>query len=132
MLTLYVRMTVLLTLFQALIFVSFINNQAYRWISGLCFGNLLLTLNVFLSVFLFMRSGALSKKTTLHRLALLLAISFKGVNLLFLAYLGIERLNFGAYPIVLGAMSGLAIHVAGFFLFSKFFLENAKRALTES
>ena len=132
MLALYVRLTILLSLFQALLFVFFINSADYRWISGLCFGSVILTLNVFLSVCLFTRTNFLSKEGILHRLALLLAISIKGVNLLFLAYLGIERLNFGAYPIVLGAMSGLVIHVAVFFLFSNTFSENAKRALTES
>ena len=132
MLALYVRLIVVPSVIQALLFVSFLNNADYQWISGLCFGSLLLTLNAFLSVFLFTQTNLLSKKGILHRLALLLAISIKGVNLLFLAYLGIERLNLGAYPIVLGAMCALVIHVVVFFLFSKLFSENAKRTLTES
>lgn len=128
----YFRWIGLLTILNIAGLFFFIESKSFRWVSGLCFGSAILTLNVFLSVFIFSKVKRPSNQRILHRLALLLAISIKGVNLLFLAYLGIELLDLGAYPIVLGAMCNLVIHVAVFFLFSDSILENKKRTPTES
>ncbi len=87
--------------------------QGIHSFSAVCFGSLILNLNILLSAFLFYRTSnhRTFKNSLSHRLALLLAISIKGINLLFLTYLGIVFLRFGGYSILLGAFGALVVHV---------------------
>ena len=119
-----IRHTALLLLIHAIFFVSFLNIPSLRHLSGFFFGSFILLLNVLLSVFLFTRVHFLNARgTLLHRLALLLAIFIKGVNLLFLTYLGVKALGLGVFPIVSGAMLAL-VGSCAFFVFKSVLQED--------
>lgn len=98
--------------------------QFIRWdtnlkavILSLVFGSVLVSINFFIVLLLLIlfvyqleRSDEpFFKKSLFHRLTLLLAISLKGVNLYFLAYLGIKLLGFCAIWVACGVVSSLMI-----------------------
>ena len=116
------------------VFFTFFNNLALSWLSAIAYGNLIFTFNIFLFVVLFSAvsfKALQPKKTFLHRLSLLLAISIKGFNLLVLAYLGMSVLNLGSIPILIGAMIGLTAHVIFFLLYFFFSSDAAGKIVCE-
>ncbi len=105
------------------IFAVFLNHSELHCLSGGAFGALILVLNIALFVVLLSAIDSLSNvphKTLIHRLSLLLVIFIKGFNLLFLSYVGIHILHLGAFAVVIGAMLGLAGHIAYYGVITKY------------
>lgn len=119
----YTRQVFLLLVCHIFVFGFLYGFTENRLFAGLVYGSFVLTLNFFLSAFIF--AGGFSnsresltdfssppvRKGIFNRLALLLALSVKGVNLLFLTYLGIKFLDLNVFFIVLGALLALVAQV---------------------
>lgn len=131
MLQKYFRLAILALILCSLICFGFYKHSSMDSLSGFAFGVGAFTFNVSLSVFLFSRLFfANALKGNRHRLALLLAISAKGVNLLVLTYLGIQTLDLGVLAVVFGANFSLMAHVVFFFLYSKNFFNSRSKAVS--